>query len=352
MSSIGEIAKFRSSIQVDTINEFTSASGVTIDSMLIKYGKTSSNNIDWQEPTMFRNRIINGGFPINQRGASITSISADYTYTADRWYVRRGGNLDYALRAVGSYNPPAGFYNYGEFVNKTAANPFIAVEQPIETSNCYDLAGKSVTLSFWARAAANTAVSKELIVGYYWNTAVDTKTGSFVVITTASLNYGTAATDWTQYSYTFTVPATAKTVGPSFSQSTLAVNDGFHITGVQLEPGSIATPFEFRPYGTELALCQRYYWPFDVQMPTTSGGFAPNAYLTIMAPISFRITATPTITSSVLYTVGGAGSAYDSYTMSAVQNTNFVRGSFSGAAWSTTANGALLIVVGNVNCEL
>ena len=301
--NISELAKFRGGVSVDTITELTSASGVTIDSMLIKDGKTSSNNINWQESTMFRNRIINGGFPISQRGASITSISADYTYTADRWYVRRGGNLDYALRAVGSYNPPAGFYNYGEFVNKTAANSFIAVEQPIETSNCYDLAGKSVTLSFWARAAANTAVSKELIVGYYWNTAVDTKTGSFVVITTASLNYGTAATDWTQYSYTFTVPATAKTVGPSFSQSTLAVNDGFHITGVQLEPGSIATPFEFRPYGTELELCQRYAKKLTSHglghAWTVSDLYAPMVSL----PTTMR--ATPTLATGATYSTTG-----------------------------------------------
>jgi hypothetical protein len=168
--------------------------------------------------------------------------------------------LDYAQRAVGSYNPPAGFYYYGEFINKSAGNPFISIGQPIETINCYDLAGKSVTLSFWARAAANTAASKALSVYYRWSASVDTKGGTEVALGTPTLTYGTAATDWTKNTYTFTVPATAKALDIYFALgTTLAVNDGFHFTGVQLEPGSIATPFEFRPYGTELALCMRYY---------------------------------------------------------------------------------------------
>lgn len=212
----------------------------------------------------FRNKIINGDFKITQRGASISNIASDGTYTADRWYVQRGGNLNYNQRQIGSYNPPNGFEYYGEYVNNTASNPFIAVSQAIETRDSLPLAGRTVTISFYARANANTTASKTLLSRVDYSTSVDTKSGTTSDSKTFTLNFGTASTDWQRFSWSTIIPATAKTIDIKFIQNlTLAVNDGFHLTGVQVELGTIATPFEQRPFSTELALCQRYYERYD-----------------------------------------------------------------------------------------
>lgn len=229
---------------------------------------STATGLRWQgDRAGAKNGLINSAFDVSQRGATITGIAADGTYTADRWYVTRGGNVDYALKTVaGGNNPPASFDAYGQYINQSAANPFMTVAQTLETKDSIRFAGTSAaTLSFWARATANTTKSKSITAAIGYNTTTDAKINTLVGTTTFAISFGTTSTDWTYCTLTVGIPSTARTIGAYFVQNPaggLAVGDGFEITGVQLERAAVATAFQ-RNAGTlqgELAACQRYYF--------------------------------------------------------------------------------------------
>ncbi len=246
------------------------------------------------------NYIINGDFAISQRGSSITSINSDWTYTADRFYCSRGGSVDYAQRQTGSYTPPIGFEYYGEYVNKSAGNPFAIIGQMIETKNAIQLAGKTVTLSFYARAHADTTASKTLNTYILSTDSVDSRASRVAVATvTSTMAYGTGLSAWQRFSVSAIIPNTAKTVSFEIGLGTSTINDGFHITGIQLEVGSVATPFRRNSPNlqAELAACQRYYYQYGSK---TDGNTllartqhystgAATVYHTIVHPVPMRI---------------------------------------------------------------
>lgn len=289
IGEVVEAGEFQSYIQDQTVQVHAdstargTALGTAVAEGMVSYLQ-DSNSVQvydgsaWQAiAPLSHNYIINGAFDISQRGTAITGIAANYTYTADRWFVERGGTIDYAQRQVGSYNPPANFDYYAEIVNQTASNPFQVISQTIETKNLYPIAGKEVTVSFWARAHANTTASKYLKLLLRSSTSVDTKNGTVLANPTYTLNFGTAATDWQRITHTVTIPANARSFTVTFSQDqTLAVGDGFHITGVQLEAGSVATPFKRNAPSLqeELAACQRYYIQTASSFPMPAGAIA------------------------------------------------------------------------------
>jgi len=151
---------------------------------------------------------------------------------------------------------------YALRLQRTAGNTQtnnIGVAQGIESKNCEGLAGTQLTLSFKARAGANLSGDFAYIV--FFGTGTDENpvgmTGQ-----TSDVTSTPASTDWTSYTKTVTVPAgtTQITIGFSFTPSgTAGANDWFEVAEVQVERGSVATPFEHRSYGDELARCQRYY---------------------------------------------------------------------------------------------
>jgi len=205
-------------------------------------------------PYVLKNRIINGAFQVSQRGTTINSINTDYTYTADRWFITRGGIVNYTQ---GTTSPPTGFQYYGSYINQTASNPFMSIQQAIESINSYDLLGQTVTFSAYIKAAANTAASTSISMNYEYSTSADTKSP---VTSVSGTTFTISSSAWTKCSITFTVPSNALTLVPYFlNTATLAVGDGYLITGVQLEQNTSATPFERRLYNQELAACQRYY---------------------------------------------------------------------------------------------
>jgi hypothetical protein len=306
-----------------------------------------------------KNGLINSAFDVSQRGATITGISTDNTYTADRWYVTRGGNLDYALKTVaGGNNPPTSFDAYGQYVNQSAANPFITVQQTLETKDSIRFAGITATLSFWARATANTAKSKSITAAIGYNTTADTKINTLVGTTTFTTLFGTASTDWTFCTLTVGVPSTAKTVGAYFIQNPsggLAVGDGFEITGVQLERSAVATGFQ-RNAGTmqgELAACQRYYYR-NSDSSTNYASFIPaaitsnttqsDAYLPL--PVTMR-TKPSSVDFANLQTydyVAAAGYAISNVTMNSNSSPTIAVASLT---FATATAGRFIIVRGN-----
>ena len=211
----------------------------------------------------FRNRIINGNMQVWQRGTSATLASLGYL--ADRWVL---GQF-VSTQGSQSTSVPAGF-QYSLKVQRPSgatSTTAIVLTQCIESVNCYDLSSQSVTLSFWAKAGANfSAASSTLLVQVYTGTAADQGTSypyySWTGIATPISINQTITTTWTRYTVTGTFGAGVLEAMALFTYTpvgTAGADDAFYITGVQLETGSIATPFERRPYGMELALCQRYF---------------------------------------------------------------------------------------------
>ena len=204
-------------------------------------------------PLMFRNALYNGDFRIAQRGTSF-GPNPSGSYTLDRWHIESGAGLTVSQIQSGLAN----FSNAIQLQTSTTTIQNIYLIQPIETREVIKFQGQPVTISFWYRVPTSFT---GLWAAWAWSsTGVDTK------ITNVSSGTGlgnavlTNTTAWTYASFTTFVPTTVNTLEVMFLTFNNVVNGAqIQITGVQLEKGSVATPFEVRPYATELALCQRYY---------------------------------------------------------------------------------------------
>ena len=239
----------------------------------------------------FKNRIINGAMVIDQRnaGAAVT-VNGNAPYTLDRW---RAQDLTDGVFTVqqdaGAVTPPAGFTDYLGVTTTTAdsslgASQVARVWQAIEGFNIADLGwgtanAKTVTISFWVRSSltgsfggslSNGSDNRSYPFSYTINSA---NTWEQKSVTIAGDTSGTWLTTngvgvylifglgvGSTFSGTANAWASSELYAPTGSVSVIGtLNATWYITGVQLEVGSTATSFDYRPYGTELALCQRYY---------------------------------------------------------------------------------------------
>jgi hypothetical protein len=236
-----------------------------------------------------RNRIINGDMRIDQRNAGASVTPSDGTFSVDRWAARLAQASKYSIQQnAGSVTPPAGFVNYLGVTSLSSyslgASDYFAVQQGIEGFNLADLGwgtanAKTVTLSFWVRSSLTgtfggcfqNRLSNRSYPFSYTITSADTWEQK--TVTVAGDTTGTWDTNNVGGIYLFF----ALGMGSNRSGTANAWNSGnylgvsgatsvvgtsgatFYITGVQLEAGSVATPFERRLYGQELVLCQRYY---------------------------------------------------------------------------------------------
>ena len=268
----------------------------------------------------FRNRIINGDMRIDQRnaGASVT-LSSSTLFAVDRF----GGieDTDGAMTAQQDSSAPAGFVNSLKFTTTTAdatlaATQFARCQQRIEGYNIADLNwgsanAKTVTLSFWVRssltgtfggALTNNGFDRSYPFTYTISVA---DTWEYKTVTIAGDTSGTWLTTsglgiqvlWglgvgSTYSGTAGAWAGAGYLSATGAVSVVGTNGAtFYITGVQLEVGSVATPFERRDYGTELSRCQRYYYKTTGLIYGTPGSAG---YALWYLKTSMR--ATPTVT--------------------------------------------------------
>ena len=198
----------------------------------------------------FRNKIINGNFDVWQRG---TSGFTNPGYSADRWYSNTTNVTASQTALVGI----GGVYAM-RYITTNATNAAY-LEQAIERQVARQLRGKTVTLSGYAVCSSGT-VAAQLYLSK--NSTPDTRSGgSWSQMDVASPKNITITTTPTQFSVSCVVPndgtAGGILAGFYFTNAANGVTVDFY--GVQLEAGSVATPFETRPIGTELALCQRYY---------------------------------------------------------------------------------------------
>ena len=250
--------------------------------LAVNIAQGGSNNVT------FRNRIINGGMTISQRnGTSATSVSGNDVYTIDRYkgWANGGG----VFSVTQSTTAPAGFAN-SALITVTTADSSIAASdnyrfaQVIEGYNIADLNygssnAKSVTLSFWVQSSVTgtfggSFYSSPATRSYVFNYTISSANTWTYITTTAT---GDTSGSWNStngqgMTIYFDVGsgsnyenATGAWVGSekfrTSGNATLisTLNATLYITGVQLEAGTTASPFEYRQFGTELALCQRYY---------------------------------------------------------------------------------------------
>jgi hypothetical protein len=252
----------------------------------VNIAQSGSNN-----QTM-RNRIINGAMTIDQRnaGASVsTTTGSNFVYTLDRWAYYATATSKYTVQQnAGSVTPPAGFTNYLGCTSTSAysvtASDLFLIRQVIEGFNTADLGwgtanAQPVTLNFWVRssltgtfggAVGNSAGNRQYPFSFTissantWEqksiTIAGDTTGTWVGATNGiglalyfSLGAGSTLSGTAGAWGTFAYSATGATSVVGTNGATL------YITGVQLEEGTAASPFENRLYGQELSLCQRYY---------------------------------------------------------------------------------------------
>lgn len=244
-----------------TAATYGTTSAIPVLTVDAKGRTTSATSVT--NPVGFRNRIINGDMRIWQRGTTISNPTTSNFYTADRWGCNRSGDATGATVSR-DISGLSGF-EYSLKLQRTAGNTSVAgltLWYSNESTNTYDLAGSPVTLSFWAKAGANYS-GGVLNVIVYSGTGTDERVYAYTgLVSVISTNQAITST-WTQYTLTGTVPANATEIGLQFNwvpTGTAGADDSVYITGVQLEAGSTATEFEKRPIGTELALCQRYYF--------------------------------------------------------------------------------------------
>jgi hypothetical protein len=315
---------------------------------------TTSDGVSSSGLYGFKNRIINGAMVIDQRnaGASTSNAAATPTYVVDRWKYYGTSASKFTIQQTPSATETgyatrvaAGFQSYLAFTSSASttvgSSDLYGFAQIVEGFNTSDLAwgtanAKTVTLSFLAYSSltgtftgslGNSAGNRSYPFSYSipvantWTqisvTIAGDTSGTWVGATngagiqiwfnlgSGSTNLGTAGS-WASTFY----------YGATGSQSIIATSGAtFYITGVQLEKGSTATSFDYRPYGTELQLCQRYYWRQGGSNAYQyfGLGFAyntTNATFTINNPVPMR--ATP---SSLDYSTIGVN---DGATLTAV----------------------------------
>jgi hypothetical protein len=251
-----------SQLRVNTITSTTGVGTVTLGSGGVSFSGTPTFNdvtlssINSGPLAGLRNLIINGGYDIWQRGTSFTSNTS---YTADRWWMVNDavGTATITRQDISTQGLGSQYCLRAE--RSTGTNRWVIGTQ-LETSVVKSLLGKKVTLSFYLRkgsaltsdvTATLATSSTEAIFG----SAVDS-------ITITASNSSINASTFTKFSGTLTIPTSSSALGikVEFSANqTGASNAYFEVAQVQLEEGSTATPFERRPIGQELALCQRYY---------------------------------------------------------------------------------------------
>jgi hypothetical protein len=261
----------------------------------------------------FRNRIINGNFDIWQRGES--QQSSGYG-SADRWFNFHNGSTKTASQqafTVGQTDVPGNpkYYLHHEVSSVAGAGNYCGTHQRIE--GVQTLAGQTATVSFWAKADSNKSIATEFIQDF--GTGGSPSPSSIVVGIGATTHNLT--TSWQKFTATVSIPSiSGKTIGSdgndfirslfwfeagsdfnsrlnSLGQPNNGTTYEVDIAQVQLEEGTVATPFEHRPYGVELSLAQRYYQKIIASKLYTlyghGGSIAQNLMeVTINLPVSMR----------------------------------------------------------------
>ncbi len=344
------------------------------DFILFSTGQT----IGASSSATMKNRIINGDMRIDQRsnGGNSTVTSTGY-YSCDRWQEFASQSSKYSIQQnAGGITPPSGFANYLGATSLSAylvtSSDYFFLSQAIEGYNISDLAwgtsnAKTVTLSFWVYSSLtgtfggslrNSAATRSYPFSYTisvantWTyitiTIAGDTTGTWLINNSAGIQlafslgagstYSGTAGSWSSNNY---VSATGATSVVGTSGAT------FYITGVQFEEGSAPTSFDYRPYGTELQLCQRYYSRILAGNVNASlggvGAWGASTAAQIMFQYPVPMRTFPTFNQSLVYLANGV-SGFPVTSINAVYTgqTTMQISAVASAATATPGQGAYL----------
>jgi len=251
-----------------------------------------------------KNLVINGAFDIWQRGTTFSSSNSAYVFTADRWEIVRHG---YQLgMTVSRQSAGLDGFRYCARIQRDSGNTStndLQFQTSFETSEVLPFINKQMTVSFYARkspTASSSSLNPRVFAGTGTDQAIKNYTGG-----TVSFQQTFTLTDsWQRFSFSGTVGSPYNEFGIWFGYNptgTAGAADYVEITGVQIEIGSVATPFS-KAGGTiqgELAACQRYYQVLgDNIYELIYGGYMTSGtvgYISFPYPVTMRTTPTGTL---------------------------------------------------------
>jgi len=274
-------------LTLDGTNGIVSSGSITTQSATGVIFSDSSALTAASSPFVLKNRIINGDMRIDQRNAGASSnVTTTQVYNVDRWWTY--GSQTSKLTVQQSSTAPVGFNNSIVVTSLSSysvlSSDIFQLAQRIEGYNCADLGwgtsdAKTITVSFWVRSSLtgtfSGSISNSINRAYCFNytiisantweqktiTVPGDTTGTWEKTNFASINVSFNMGQGSTYNGTLNTWTATNTYGTSGSTNIVGTNGAtFYLTGVQLEVGSTATPFERRMIGTELALCQRYFY--------------------------------------------------------------------------------------------
>jgi hypothetical protein len=314
----------------------------------VNIAQSGSNNVT------FRNKIINGGMVIDQRNAG-TSITTN-AYCPDRWLPEQ--TTDGVRTAQQVSDAPTGFVKSLKLTTTTAdsslaATQYSIVRQGIEGYNTADLMwgtalATTITISFWVKSSltgtfggvvGNNAFNRSYPFTYSINSANTWEQKSITIAGDQSGTWETTNSAGIQLYFGLGAGTTYSGTAGAWTSSGLVTATGtvnlmgtlnatWQITGVQLEAGTTASPFEYRQYGTELALCHRYYWRVT---PGTTSAYYPSVYSAYAGNSMFGSISIPTPMR-----------AAPSFTYSALSDWNTTAATYNGgnnASWTMNTSG-------------
>ena len=305
-----------SNLKVNTINDASGGSNAVLYGVSMRDGGTG-----WV------NRIINGDMRIDQRNAGASVTPTNSQYLLDRWQATLTQSSKYTVQQnAGSVTPPTGFTNYLGVTSSSAysitSGDAFRISQQIEGFNIADFAwgtanAQSITVSFWVRSSLTGAFGAQILnnagnraypFSYTINTANtweqksitipgDTS-GTWLTNNGSGMFLGFGLGYGSSLSGTANVWNAGTAVMPTGAVSVVGTNGAtFYITGVQLEAGSVASPFERIDYGRQLMMCQRYYYRVGPGPSAARVGAGYNTSTTVadyilFFPVEMRVAAT------------------------------------------------------------
>jgi len=302
-----DLVTTKGDLLVATAADTLARQGVGANGTVLMADSAQTNGIAWSEQSLgYRNVVINGAMQIHQRGTSVAGITSNGYHTQDRWTAQVSIGT-FTQSSENDAPTGSGFRKSVKLLCTTAdaspaAGNIISIQQRLEGQNVQHFlkgtaSAKQATLTFWVKGTTTGTYIAELedidngrqVSLSYTIDAAGTwekKTLTFPADTSGVLdndaNSSLWVTFWLGAGTTFTGGSSLQTTWGSTTNRRAvgvtnlagAVNRSWQVTGVQLEAGSVATPFEFEDYGTTLAKCQRYYETSYVNttVPTASAG--------------------------------------------------------------------------------
>jgi hypothetical protein len=333
----------------------------------------------------YRNLLYNGAMQVAQRSSSIASITGGGYYTADRWYTNIGSAGTWTQSVVAEAPTASGFQKSLKMLCTTASASLAAganldVYQALEGQDLIRVMkgsenAKTLTLSFWVRSNVTGTyvawladMNNTRSVGATYTVSAsgvwELKTITFPADATGALNndngaslrvrfHLVAGSTYTSGTLNTTWASTVNAnTAPGQTNLAAAINNYWQVTGVQLETGPIATPFEFLPFGDELARCQRYYQRYiDPPMRGWAGSDTRPNNMALLLPVAMR--SSPTVSTSGTLNITDGGNTGNVTSIFAQSNTVYSASvTFNLSAGLTVNRPAAMYPFGNGVVEI